>query len=205
VPVCRKILLPGEKPEDQASCGRYGRLPYLWGDFRLDGTMKKQVWVGDEKPDPEKIEPLENREHFPKPKGGFWTSSLLGDASAWINWMTSEDWYNCSNPNAWLLTPEEDLKIYEINTRVDLMEITTGRDEAEFGGISLHPSDGFHLRYGYNYVDFEKVFAEYDAIHLTEEGQYKTRHSTPNLYGWDCETYLWDNWHFTDVEHMYEL
>lgn len=40
-------------------------------------------------------------------------------------------------------------------------------------------------------IDFEKCAEKgIDAIHLTEDGVYNTRFSTPDLYGWDCETVL---------------
>ena len=40
------------------------------------------------------------------------------------------------------------------------------------------------------YLDFEKIAENYDAIWLTEKGMQETRWSNPDLYGWDCETFL---------------
>lgn len=51
----------------------------------------------------------------------------------------------------------------------------------------------------------EAIAKKYDAVHLTSEGQWRTRHSTPNLYGWDCESTLWLRWKFEKVEYIGEM
>lgn len=52
---------------------------------------------------------------------------------------------------------------------------------------------------GYSYmdaIDFEELTKTYDAIYLTEAGQWRTRLSHPHhLYGWDCECILILNKH----------
>lgn len=41
----------------------------------------------------------------------------------------------------------------------------------------------------YQGISFNSLKERYDAIWLTETGQWKTRLSRPlNLYGWDCES-----------------
>jgi hypothetical protein len=41
------------------------------------------------------------------------------------------------------------------------------------------------------YIDFEVLAQSVDAVHLTVEGEAKTRYTEPRgLYGWDCETVL---------------
>jgi len=41
------------------------------------------------------------------------------------------------------------------------------------------------------FPDYEECATRYDAIHLTDRGQWATRMTHPkNLYGWDCESVL---------------
>lgn len=49
-------------------------------------------------------------------------------------------------------------------------------------------------------LDFECLSAEYDGLHLTNEGYLRTRttRSGPALVGWDCESTLWFRWIFRE-------
>lgn len=164
--------------------------------------MNLQVWVGNEEPAPDQIEPIENlddRPMFNKPKGGLWTSSLREDTtSGWIEWMKRERWSNVQDPEAWVLTPADEIDVYTVDTVADLAEIAEQSDDPRFA----------HMRTGRTVIDFESVFEEYDAIHLTTKGQRATRFTAidePDLYGWDSECVLWDGWHFTDVDYAGEV
>ena len=45
--------------------------------------------------------------------------------------------------------------------------------------------------YDFFNIDFEKMSKKFDAIYLTEQGEYKTRFiDRYSLYGWDCESIL---------------
>ncbi len=45
-------------------------------------------------------------------------------------------------------------------------------------------------------LDFEKLARDFDGIWLTAEGQWDTRMTSPNLYGWDVECVLFFRWVF---------
>ena len=49
-------------------------------------------------------------------------------------------------------------------------------------------------------LDFERMAADFDAVHLTDEGQWATRLTQPSLYGWDCESTCWLRWAFERAE-----
>lgn len=169
--------------------------------------MKTQAWVSrlpkENAPDddtlaPECFEPVKTPE-YPrwKPRsGGLWTSTYLGVlGSDWIRWCRSESFYCNGNGDegfrVWLLEPDRDARIYEIDSYADLERLVEGYPQ--------HPEDelaDLHLGV-FTQPAWGEVAADYDAIHLTEEGQWATRMTHPlSLYGWDCESTLWLRWAF---------
>lgn len=181
--------------------------------------VQTQVWVHDEPPEPEKVEPIKNSEDSApnKPIGGLWTSTLResdgeGVSSGWIEWMKGEHYSMVEEPQAWLLEPEDDVDVYVIDDVWDAKEIMI--PDERYRGVSLQEYR----------IDYAEVFGkrDYDAIHLTREGQMDTRFPNKtykdgervrraddlrpySLYGWDTECYLWEGWHFTDVEYAGEV
>jgi len=127
--------------------------------------------------------------------GGLWTSTYdptLG--SAWIQWCLQEK-FQSSPWHGWILTPDPDARIYVIDTVSDLQELWE-----QFPWIEENPL--FPCRS----LDFVSIGTHYDAIHLTEIGQHRTRLTSPvNLYGWDCESTFWFRWKFVDVVDAGEL
>ena len=117
---------------------------------------------------PSKFMPVENIPFFVKPKGGLWASPVNA-ARGWSEWCKSEEFGDLSNNFTF---------VFDGNVFV----IDSLRSATSMPWI------------GHNYMkspDFEKMIEQgYDAIYLTEEGQIKTRFSTPSLYGWDCECIL---------------
>lgn len=182
-------------------------------------NVKPQVWVHSDEPDPEAVEPVHNAEHSPpkKPAGGLWTSTLResdgdGVSSGWIEWMKAEHYSTVNDPQAWILYPEDDVSVYTIDDVWDAKEIM--KQDERYQGTILQEY----------VIDWDVVFGEndYDAIHLTEEGQHDTRFPNKtykdgervrraddlhpySLYGWDTECYLWDGWYFTDYEYAGEV
>lgn len=167
--------------------------------------METQVWVSNEEPKPEEVDPIKNSEDGPmkKPKGGLWTSTLRtteGDevSSGWIEWMKSERWCNVKDPQAWVLEPKNDVDIYVIDSVADAREIMI--PDERYRGYSIEEYR----------IDWAEVFGirEYDGIRLTRKGQIETRFPDDrrfSLYGWDCECILWEGWQFTDVEYAGEI
>lgn len=178
-----------------------------------------QVWVSDEPPDPNAVDPIEDSEKaaMNKPLGGMWTSSLResdgdGVSSGWIEWMQAERYSHVPDPEAWILEPVDDVDVYVIDDVWDAKTIMVPDDKYENSTIQDYV------------IDWELVFEEldYDAIRLTRDGQIDTRFPNKtyidgervrradnldkyNLYGWDSECYLWDGWHFTDFQYAGEI
>lgn len=165
--------------------------------MRSRSTLPIQLYMtnGDE-PDASEFESVENGHLEVKPFGGLWTSSFIPDGehdSDWLRWCETEGYF--AGRVRWYLWPEEDLDILEVDTLDDLREIVDRYPETEKYTLDIHHSA----------IDFEAIAADgWDALHLTEEGQWNTRmpgRENPNLYGWDSECTLWFNWCFE--EHIY--
>lgn len=172
-----------------------------------------QVWVHHTEPDPDVVDPVEHTEDSApkKPSGGLWTSPRLESdgesvSSGWIEWMKGEYYDPYGDAQAWILYPEDDVEVYVIDDVYDAKKVMIPDEK--------HPQ-GFGRRE--MRIDYEAVFSEYDGIYLTREGQIDTRFPNHtyqngerikratdldpyNLYGWDCECILWDDWYFTDYE-----
>lgn len=128
-----------------------------------------------------------------KPVGGLWTCpDNERGSSAWREWNRSERCDFTRGLRTWRLTAEEP-RVYTIDTLADLKRALRVWPHERYPDI---PS----LRGEYE-IDFEGMASEYDAVYLTEDGQWRTRLSWPeNLYGWDVPTILWLRWMFTGVE-----
>ena len=170
--------------------------------------MDTQLWQGKNtsKLDPKEFKPAQNETLWRKPKkGGLWTSTYdekLG--SDWLQWGIAEDYNNPDDlifKNCWLLYPEANINVYEIDTYADLENLCKKASQSyTFGETSPHGP------YEETYPDWEVLAQEYDAIHLTVNGQCETRLSRPlTLYGWDCESTLWLQWKFAKVEYIGDL
>lgn len=138
------------------------------------------------------VVPVENR-MFVKPLGGFWTSTYDGGTSAWVDWCESEDFGDVERCNWFVLKPKSEARIYEIDAVEDLKYLAVNYPDAQMPA---------HFNTALTALDFQRIAQEYDAIHLTERGQWATRFSNPGLYGWDCESTLWFRWCFTSVERV---
>lgn len=129
-----------------------------------------------------KFEPITNSSLGVKPKGGLWTSTFNKETGGgWLEWCKGENWYKPMDKSFSLLYPQE-CRVYEIDSAADLLELIPKYENTK------RP---YHSRF----LNFEKLAGDFDAIHLTENGQGDTRFSAHNigidLYGWDCECTLW--------------
>lgn len=140
-------------------------------------------WQHTEPFNPAAIDPATNNGWI-KPAGGLWTSPLRDGVTGWAQWCREEQWGTPDAPVTRIL-PNPGARVYVIDTLADLVQLEAAFPSADSSlpaEIKMWPQ-----------IDWQAVASEYDAIWLTEEGQWRTRHSTPSLYGWDCETVLWLN------------
>jgi hypothetical protein len=123
---------------------------------------------------------IRNKTLSNKPQGAFWTSSLQEDGrSAWVEWCEDEEFNVPETWEGFVLRPNAATNIITVNTLEDLQQLAPY--EKSYEGVV------FTQEY-----DFEQMLRDgIEAIHLTEEGQWRTRHTRPNLYGWDMESTCW--------------
>lgn len=143
----------------------------------------------------EKFNPPKNRPAFPKPYGGLWCSPPIeAGGTAWTEWCISEEFI--SPPfHLWELIPEKSAKWYVVENVVDLAVL-----HDRFPGENPFQGSSDDLYWHGKCYDFERMAQVYDAIHLTDEGQWATRFSEPvDFYGWDCASTLWLRWAFDEV------
>ena len=109
-----------------------------------------------------------------KPTGGFWTSPE-GSEYGWMDWCAQEDCRECEPEWSIRFNMKYGSRILVIDSRADLMACQFYRPR--------------HCKV--SVLDFEWAACNYDAIWLTSDGEYATRHTLrENLYSWDCETVL---------------
>lgn len=117
-----------------------------------------------------------------KPDGGLWTSTFDPRyGSGWVQFCYAEDVFVPDN-ELWMSTlvyPRDDVRVYDINTLADL-EMLIWRFPAKYPEFRSYS----------DVVNYEAASEFYDAIHLSDAGQWNTRLTVPNLYGWDCECTL---------------
>lgn len=135
-----------------------------------------------------------------KPTGGLWASPYLGErfGSDWVQWCLGAN-YDVPEDgwDSYLLYPNKDSKIYVVDD-LDNLEWLCRNYDCTPDHMKM---DGKVL--GWSWIDFERISNDFDAIYLTERGQWATRYTLPySLYGWDCETFLALRWVFGRVEHL---
>jgi hypothetical protein len=158
-----------------------------------------QLFIGVAAPMPELLTPVSNGDGahsiFVKPLGGLWTSTWNAEqhTSGWTEWCESEE-FGAIHEKYWhLLTPKPESRIAVIDTLDDLLAFLRQYPRAMDARLAFMRNQ---------HLDYERMACDYDALHLTEEGQWRTRLTIPaNLYGWDCESTLWFRWCFERVEH----
>lgn len=171
--------------------------------------MPPQLFVGRKLLDNDSLEvssknmqPIKNAQ-WSKPSGGLWTSTYDPTCgSDWVQWnlregparVLGEDadkhWEETSEIpwdfrklyfHAYVLYPKL-ASIFVIDSIEDLIYLRQNYSEnKEVGRLKL---------------DFEKMSQDFDALHLTQNGQWETRFGDPNIYGWDVESTIWFRWVF---------
>jgi len=126
-----------------------------------------------------------------KPVGRYllWTSPVDSCHDGWYDWcVNAESTDFIKGQQHWQLTLSDAANLLVIDKESDLepiiQEFPCGCDECVMWAAKSPDLQMVSFP-----VDFPKLAEKYDGIHLTAEGQWKTRLSmTYNLYGWDCET-----------------
>jgi hypothetical protein len=164
-------------------------------DVRDGATLGTQVWVPFNARgalDPSKLEPVKPQVYsFWKPReGGLWTAQWDEQhGGGWIQWCMGEQFGvpHDGKWDVWTLTPKPDARVLVIDTYEDLQRVYARWPEAKLGS---------------GYVAWHGIGEQFDGVHLTEAGQYRTRFSDPSLYGWDCESTFWYRWAFAEIAHV---
>lgn len=156
--------------------------------------MNPQFRAGRTAPAPGLLVPVTNSDNClgVKPEGGLWTSTYTrGKGSGWTRWCEGEDFgVPHGQWQGYLLSVDPAARVVTIDSANDLMTLL------QYDFARRTPFGGYHRVV----PDFEKLAKFYDGMHLTDRGQWATRHSIPaNLYGWDCESTVWFRWVFTKV------
>jgi hypothetical protein len=155
------------------------------GRVLTGAQLGPQVWCSAEK------QPFDRKKFMPpsgiwvKPKdGGVWSSSFIprGEfCSGWHEWTQRNEFMKFELDQCWMLTPDSDARIYQVNTLEDLVWLVKN----------------YAVDYRETDLDWTKIAKDFDAVRLTEGGQWATRLTHPNLYGWDAESTVWLKPRFT--------
>ena len=137
-------------------------------------TTMELIHYGADQFDRSQFKPIrdDNKRQWIKPEGGLWTSPVDSE-HGWRQWCESEDFHTGSLRKSFRIRFTG--RLYVIHTQMDLYAIPSS--VTSWGGrVPLW--EGL-MKWGF------------DAVHLTNEGQWANRHTHPkSLYGWDCETVL---------------
>jgi len=106
---------------------------------------------------------------------GFWTSTLKGQSSGWLDWCRWE------MPH-WIGTRAA---IFKVKPGAKVYEIVSARDYLDLW--ERFPADTVHS-IGPHPVDWGDVARKYDGVHLHSD---LGRMGVDDLYGWDVESSVW--------------
>lgn len=158
-------------------------------------NYKNWIFINNDKITKEKFNRIQNGS-FIKPKGGLWLSPYTKDneyTSQWHYFLTNEMDINTKGMKGTIVRIKENARILVIDSLDDLKKIFEKYE------LPLDVSTFFRV------LDFEKLAKDYDAILLTEKGQWLTRLSQPNLYGWDIESMLVMNFDIIEEDLIIDL
>lgn len=121
------------------------------------------------------FENVRNRCHV-KPLGGLWASPVRC-AYGWESWCLEQE-FNLDGLVESFQTVYTGRTLI-VNCVEDLNDLIWQRHDF---------NTNFRDCYWFNWPDYEAMARHgIDAIYLTEEGEFVTRHTKPGLYGYDCE------------------
>lgn len=161
--------------------------------------ISTQIWFGPLRPSEIRITKVVNKSPN-KPRGGFWTSTYTPNKEYISDWHDQgESMFGTFDfKSCWILKPVENIKYCVIDSYDDLDKLWDQYNYQDHRFMDI----GFDIGKMYTYpFDFESYFKDYDALQMTQQGQWKTRLTDPyNFYGWDSECVLWGSWKFKEVK-----
>lgn len=108
-----------------------------------------------------------------KPTGGLWASPV-GAKYGWKEWCKEQEFETATL-----------LWWFEFTLVGRVLTIDTVEDLMALPWVPLPYQSSFEI------IDFESLASEYDAIHLTSQGEMSTKWDlNRSLRGWDCESVL---------------
>lgn len=144
--------------------------------------------------EPERFRPITNEATWVKPSGGLWTAPVTRHAagglvleSAWSEWCVETMDWDPIEARFLLIQPNAGARVLLVNTMDDLRRLVAAYPNREACAPALQ-------RLAERYPNWLAMAADWDAVYLTDAGQWATRlppYGEPNLYGWDCASVLW--------------
>ena len=142
------------------------------------------TFCATERPDPSRVQPVVSTGWI-KPDGGMWCTS---GEQTWKQWCVENNFLPDDPLEVFTIPMRPETSLLVIDSHKDLIRALDqfGIERPEWSLPSTPPA---------RVLNFEQVAKKFDAIWLTEAGQWETRCPTgwnenDNLYGWDLETVL---------------
>jgi hypothetical protein len=126
---------------------------------------------------------------------GMWTSSYTPENPEgicdWLRWCVDNEFYTWRWRWAYVYEVARPLRIVEIDSQEDLHALNDEFGVPDEISVLCHADNPHHPIH--RWPNWERLAQHFDAIHLTENGQWATRlpPGGDNLFGWDCESTLW--------------
>lgn len=144
--------------------------------------------------EPEHFRPITNDASWVKPSGGLWTAPVTKQAAGglvlstlWSEWCVENMGWDSDEARFLPIRPDADARVLLIDGMDDLRRL-----------VAAYPNDAAAsrvlTRHFREFPDWLAMAADWDAVYLTDAGQWATRmppFDEPNLYGWDCPSALW--------------
>lgn len=161
--------------------------------YKTLSEYESQLFVNKETFNRSKYKTITNCTYLCKPRYGLWTSTYLPEAqypSDWVEWCVCNN-FAINKTIGSILRVLPGANIYVINSLEDLKALFKWYKNPEPSGLCNRPL-----------LDFCAVSKHFDAIHLTQRGESKTRLCLDDidLYGWDCESTVWFNTKYLKLE-----
>ena len=122
------------------------------------------------------VGPIKNIDHWTKPDGGFWASSVDAEYG-WKEWCYDNDFCRpCDDTNSFKFILTDTAKILHIYSIDDINGLPVKSISKGWFTDTMN-------------LDFEKLCEEYDAIELHLSGNHFNELYYA-LYGWDCDSIL---------------